>query len=164
MLFRTRSEAFSLRVQLFLNVEAWNHTSCNFEETDGAVHVRRLWSLSKEVRILLWSKVQEQGLQLEEFGVDGELDWGGRSCSMDNDEVSVLFSLASLRNLRELHLHGAEELHDKSMEILAAAGCGEHLASLTLTSTWTGTVFSLSSPCVCLRSGLCWNRLHVCPF
>ena len=118
-------------MQLFFIVEQWNEERNEREKSPDAHHVRSLWGMSREKRLLLWRELQST-LRLEELGLGGE--WFGTRCRVEDEEISILCPEGCLRHLKIFFLYAADNLTDDGFRALAEAGCGANLTSLSLSS------------------------------
>ena len=136
-----------MQLSLMSEREAVNVQPREYENTADTPHVRCLWTMSKEKRVLLWEKLQSQ-LQLRDLGLGGEID--GKRCVVDDEELAILCPHGSLHELQQLLLHTAIRLKDSGLRALALAGCGPQLTSLTLSCEF---VLMILVPCVCVGGG-----------
>ena len=120
--------------KLSLLVEKWDGDAGVWKKSseEQQKHLRCLWGMTREQRMQeLWVVVQpDLRMHVRELEVGGE--WCPASCPMHDQEMAALFPLGSLGCLEHLFLHCLSSLSDDGMRILANAGCGTQLTSLTL--------------------------------
>ena len=121
--------------RLFLVAALWDEESLTSVETPEAPHLLCLWRMNKETRILLWKEIQPQ-LQLQELGLGGV--GNAAKCSMEDEELAILFPRDSLQSLQKVFLYAADKVTDEGLCALASAGCGAQLTSLTLKALMDG--------------------------
>ena len=120
-------------VQLMLAMYTWNQGSWEWcDEIPDARILQHLWSMGKNLRILLWKQLARES-HWENLALGGEMNTQrGVMCPFDTEELKVLFPVENLRNLKQLHLCSAGRLDDEALGCLASAGCGAQLMSLSL--------------------------------